>query len=395
MRRVEGRGFLVRCGLDTPYAGWISASQLDHHFPIQAAPWLLLRSLGELVRVFPGGLSLIWDIPVLPLTGLPLEARAAFWSALGHLPGLSLHVRDEAWAALMDGPIHGWFHAASVPTGAMGLAWRQGLVGWVPEPDALWSLPGLGNAGELTGELAPGCLWGEVVLPLSALGEVGAKEIANPLADAQARMEQDLSLRMSAQAWPASFPFLRRRTAWRVAVLGGKEYRQAGGTWEEAAERLSKLRTELTELLRTPVFIGSSNDFTAASALGQQVMRDGLPWRSSLPLPPESPTFTPGLGSDPRDPTPLETRAVAPAILASVLDHPPVALLRIPRTPGEAAIAAFLRGLPGLPAIRWIPPDIPPPGPYTQERPWAPMSAFPPLFDVSQALQQGLFDGLE
>ena len=393
---LEGRGFLLRHGLDTPYAAWITASQLDHHVPIQGAPWMLIRSLGELASVFPGGLSLLWDLPIPSFAGLPHEARAAFWSALGHMPGLTFHVRDEGFAGHLDGSVQGWFHAPVPPNGAMGLAWRQGLIGWVPEPGLAWSLPDLGRAEgpvEAPADPSPGCIWGEILLPLGALSEVKAEDVATPMADAQARMERDLSLRMSSHAWPISFPFQRRSTAWRVGVLGGREFRQAGGTWEEAAERLNAFTKDLANLIRTPVFAGSSGDFLAASILGHQAMREGLPWRYSLPIPPASPTFTPGLGADPREPAPLETRAESPADLQ--LQHPPVALLRTSRVPDEAAVMTFLRGQTSLPAIRWIPGDMPLPGPHSQERPWAPLSAYPPLIDMSQALQQGLFDDLD
>jgi len=398
MSVLEGRGFLLRHGLDTPYAAWITASQLDHHVPIQGAPWMLIRSLGELTAVFPGGLSLLWDLPIPSFTGLPHEARAAFWSALGHMPGLTLHLRDEAFACHLDGPVQGWFHSAAPPKADMGLAWRQGLIGWMPESGSAWSLPGLGRAEgppEAPGSPASGCLWGELILSLGALAEVKAEDVVTLLADTQARMERDLSQRMSAQAWPASFPFLRRSTAWRLAILGGREYRLAGGAWEDAADRLKSFTAELAIALRTPVLAGSSSDFLAASILGHQAMREGFPWRYSLPMPPASPTFTPGLGADPRESTPLESRAESPMAIEMVTQHPPVAILRTSRVPDEAAALAFLMGQTSLPAVRWIPGDMPPPGPFSQDRPWAPLATFPPLVDLSQAHQQSLFDDLE
>jgi hypothetical protein len=371
---------------------------MDHSLSIQAAPWVLLRSLGELSSLFPGGLSLLWDLPVLPLSGLPHEARAAFWSALGQIPGLTLHVREETWEALLDGPVRGWFHSREIPGGAMGLAWRQGRIGWVPEVGSALSLPGFGRTEKLldiAGTLSAGCIWGELILPLGALPEIQIDEISALLASAQARLEKDLSQRMTAEAWPVTFPFQRRSCAWRLAVLGGKEYRLSGGTWEGAAERLSDFADALQSRLRTPILLGTSEDFTAANLLGHQAMREGYPWRSRLPLPPGSPTFSPGLGADPREASPLESRAEPAAPLAKVLHHPPVALLRIPRVPGEEATTAFLRGQVCPPAIRWLPPDITLPGPHSQERPWAPLNTFPMLLDVTQATQQGLFDDLE
>jgi hypothetical protein len=398
MLSLEGRGFLLRRGYDTPYAAWITASQLDHVMPIQGAPWVLIRTLGELVQVFPGGLALLWDLPIPSFSGLSHEARAAFWSALGHMPGLSFHIKDAAFAAHLDGPVRGWFHAPVAPTGAMGTAWRQGLIGWVPEPGAAWTLPGLGKAEgppEAPPFPAPGCLWGELILSVGALSGVRAEDVAPLLGDAQAQMERDLSLRMSALAWPSCFPFQRRSTAWRISLVGGREYRMAGGTWEEATDRLSCLVTNLTARLRTPVQAGPCADFLAASLLGHQAMREGLPWRASLPIPPASPTFTPGYGADPREPSSLESRIEYPIALARLTGQPPLAWLRTFRVPDESAVMAFLRGQTNPPAIRWIPGDMPTPGPHSQERPWASASAFPPLVDVTQALQQCLFDDLE
>jgi hypothetical protein len=398
MRVIEGRGYLTRFNSDSPFAGWITARQLDAKVPIQAAPWLALQTLSELARLLPGGLALLWDLPQPSLSGLPHEVRAAFWSALGHLPGLTLHVRDEAFADHLEGPIHGWFHDAQAPKGSMGQAWRQGWIGWVPEPDAAWSLPGLGRAEgapEFPEETLPGCHWGEVILPLGALKDVTAGDLLSLLGDIQAGIERNLSLRMSAHAWPEVFPFNRRRTGWRVAVLGGREFVAANGSWESMAERLRGFVTELSESLKCPIQLGSSHDPDAASLLGHQAMREGHPWRYSLPIPPASPTFTPGLGADPREAAPLEFRVAYPDSLASLLSHPPIAFLRTPNLPQESAVAAFLRGLNRIPAIRWIPPEMPPPGPFSQERPWAPASAFAPLPDVTQALQPRLFEELD
>lgn len=398
MRVHEGRGFLLRSGLDTPFAGWVTARQLDALAPIQAAPWMALRTISELCRLLPGGLELLWDIPHRSLSNLPHDVRAAFWSALGHLPGLTLHVREESFAEHLDGPVHGWFHGPQPPVGPMGQAWRQGWIGWVPELTQAWSLPGTGRAEgapESPEEVTPGCHWGEVILPLGALSEVSAEEITPVMSEAQARMERDLSLRMSAHAWPAALPFIRRRTGWRLAILGGREYQAANGVWGDAASRLQTLAREVAAALKCPVQVGTCHDMETGSLLGHQAMREGLPWRYSLPIPPASPTFTPGLGADPREPSPLELRAVNPEPLIPLLSHPPVALLRVPNLPQEAAVAAFLRGLGPVPAIRWIPPDVPPPGPFSQERPWAASGAFAPLADVTQAVQPSLFEELE
>ena len=298
----------------------------------------------------------------------------------------------------MGGPANTWFHAAQPPTGPMGQAWRQGWIGWVPENGPGWSLPDLGRAEEVPGapgEIVAGGHWGELVLPLGVLGSLTGEDLAPLLGDLQAGLERNLSMRLSARAWPDAFPFLRRRTGWRIGVLGGREHQSASGSWDDVAKRLGDLAAGIAGRLKCPVQIGPCRDPELASALGHQAMREGLPWRYSLALPPASPTFTPGLAADPREAAPLASRAFYPGSLAPVLAHPPVALLRLPNMPQEASAAAFLRGLDPPPAVRWIPPDVPPPGPFMQERPWAAASAFPPLADVTQALQPALFDDLE
>ncbi len=379
---------------DSPFTGWITARQLDARTPVQAAPWMALQTLSELARVLPGGLALLWDLPHQSFSGMP----QAFWSAVGHLPGLTLHIRDEVFAEHLEGPTYSWFHSPQPPKGSMGQAWRQGWIGWIPENSSAWSLPGIGKAEglpESPEEVPSGSHWGELILPLGALKDVKAEDVAPLLGDIQAGIERNLSLRMSAHAWPAAFPFQRRRTGWRIAVLGGREYQSANGSWEEARERLRDFVDEMSRILKCPIQLGSSHDPEAASLLGHQAMREGHPWRYSLSIPPASPTFTPGLGADPREPSPLESRVAFPDALAPLLSHPPIAFLRLPNLPQEASVTAFLRGVNPFPAIRWIPPEVPPPGPFSQERPWAASTAFVPLTDVTQALQPRLFDELE
>lgn len=398
MKVIEGRGHLIRFCEDSPFMGWITARQLEAHFPIQSAPWMTLQALADMVRLMPGGLAVLWDLPHPSLAHLPYDVRAGFWGALGHLPGLTLHTRDESFAEYLEGPIQGWFHGPRPPAGAMGQAWRKGWIGWVPERGSAWSLPGIGAAEgppEAPEEIPVGSHWGELILPLGALREVKAEEVVPQLGDIQAGIERNLSLRMSAHAWPTAYPFQRRRTGWRIACLGGREYQLASGLWDEAAERLGTFVAEASRILKCPVHLGSCHDPGAASLLGHQAMRDGHSWRYSLAIPPASPTFTPGIAADPREPAPLESRVLFPEALAPLFSHPPVALLRLPNIPQEAPVAAFLRGVDPVPAIRWLPPEMPPPGPFSQERPWAPSSAFVPLADVTQALQPGLFDALE
>lgn len=354
-----------------------------------------MQSLALAARAFPGGLALLWDAPSTWLEGVTPDLRRAYFLALAQMPGLELHLRDVAFADWLEGPIPGWLHAPEAPAGALGHAWRQGWVAWVPEKGAGWSLPGLGAVsldGAEEEHAAPGSLWGELVIPLGALSEVGVEEVAGLMADAQARLEWDFSLRLSARAWPEVFPFQRRQAGWRVALLGGREFELGRGAWDSAARQLSVLLEGLRETLRCPIWAGSCHDLALASQLGHQAMREGLPWRGTLPMPPAAPVFSPGLGTDPRELASLEARSAFPAPLVDLLSHPPQAWLRVPHAPQEGAVAAFLRGQAQVPAIRWFPPEIPPPGPFSSERPWPQASAYPPLMDVTQALQMRLFE---
>jgi hypothetical protein len=397
MKVLEGRGYLLRAGLDAPFGGWLGVRQLDAGNAISSAPWEALRTLADLARLMPGGLSLLWNAPVAWITELAPEVRAGFLKGLGHMPGLTLHVRDD-FGALLHEPAAIWHHAPRPPTGALGLAWRQGWLGWVPEPGPGWSLPGLGAAACAehpdSDEVSSGFLWGEVVLPLGALEHLDPAELAAVLAEHQAQAEQGLSQRIGADAWPAVCPFQRRRTGWRVAFLGGREFQLAGGSWERAAELARSLAEQLETALRCPIHLAASADLTAASSLGQQAMWEGLPWRNALPLPPKAPCFTPGLGADPREPSPLESRAAFPGPMAAVLGETPAVCLRVPGVPMEGAVRGFLAGLEHRTAIQWLPPELPPPGPFLPARPWAPAKAYPPLADPAQSLQPSLFDDL-
>jgi hypothetical protein len=396
MRIREGRGYLLRTGEDGPYAGWVGIRQLDLGGAIPSAPWEALRNLADLARLLPGGLALLWNAPVAWITGLAPEVRAGVWKGLGHMPGLTLHLRDEAFGPLLQEPIQAWLHASRPPTGAQGLAWRQGWLGWVPGPDTgPWSLPGLGTPETADGDdFQAGFLWGELTLPLGALDHVQPADLAAALAEAQARSEQAMSQRIGAGAWPAAFPFQRRRTGWRVALLGGREYQLAGGSWERAALLAGELKAHLEQTLRCPIHLAVSGDPVAAAALGQQAMWEDHPWRNALPLPPAPPSFTPGLGADPRDPAPVAARCAFPEPLAAVLSELPAVLLRVPAVPMEGAVHAFLSGLREIPAIRWLPPELPAPGPFQPDHPWAPAGSCPPLADTTQVLQPSLFDDL-
>ena len=72
-------------------------------------------------------------------------------------------------------------------------------------------LPGLGLADAEADAVQAGALWGELTLPVGALGQLEIPELVRVLAEAQARLERDFSHRLSSGAWPVAFPFHRRR----------------------------------------------------------------------------------------------------------------------------------------------------------------------------------------
>lgn len=389
---LEGRGWILRTGEDGPWAGWLGLRQLDRAAPVREAPWLAVKLLADLDRAFPAGLALVWDAPSDWLEPLSAAERQGLLAALGACCGRGLH-GGEPWSMPFEGPAPFWFHGPVPPDGGPGVAWRQGWIGWVPRVAEAWQLPGLGQVDGTAEACRAGALWGELTLPAGALGQVELPELVRVLAEAQARLERDFSQRLAAGGWPPAFPFHRKRCGWRVSLVGGREYRAAGGAWEDLAENLARVVGSLESELRVPIHAGACAAFEVASRLGHQAMREGLPWRYSLALPPASPAFSPGLAADPREPAPLEARVMVPAALASILADPPIALLRVPTPPQQAACAAFLAGLAHpLPALRWLPPESSLPGPFQAERPWAPASAFAPLLDVTQALQPSLFE---
>jgi len=390
VRRQEGRGWLLHTGDDVPYAGWGGVRALDAAMSVATAPWEGLGVLTDLAGRLPLGFSLLWDGPVDWIRELAPEVRLGWWKLLTHTPGLTLHVRDEGFADLFREPARIAFHAPRMPGGELGLAWRQGRIAWVPQDSGAWSLPGKGGAAETDN---PGWLWGELILPLGAVEHQDPAELARMLEDAQARSEKAISLRMEAGAWPMALPFQRRRTGWRVSFLGGREWQLSGADWDRAAQAVRGLTAHLEKTLRCPIHAGVSTSHRAAAELGRQAMNEGLPWRAALPLPPAPPTFTPGLGADPRDPVSLESRCAFPRALAEVL-LPPEVRLRVPAVPLEGAVQAFLGALQTPPAIRWFPPEVEPPGPFTPERPWAALKDCPPLADTTQVLQPSLFDDL-
>jgi hypothetical protein len=328
------------------------------------------------------------------MEALPPESRQGWWEALSDLPGLSLHLGPDTAPQLPGGAFRAWLHTPEPPTGALGERWRQGTVGWIRRSGGPWRLPDQGSTapGE---EVAPGWLWGEAVVPVGALGsrEVG-ETLATALVEAQGAAERGMAQRLSAGAWGEQ-PFLRRTIGWRLALTGGVEFQRAGGTWKAGFAQARALAALLQERLRAPIHLGASRDIPAAALLGRHALREGLPWRSSLPLPPAPGAFTAGLAADPRDPVPLEARAQLPSDWTATLDHPPAVLLRAPAIPPEAGARAFLDRLEPAPALRWLPPDLVPSGPFDPDHPWAPAAAFPFPSDPGNGEQRGLFEGLD
>jgi hypothetical protein len=389
---IEGRGFLLRTAPDGPWAGWAGSRFLDEGLAsVHAAPGRALARLMNLVSLLPGGFGLIWDHPPTWMQALPAEARQGWWEAITAIPRLGLHLTPDAAEQLPGGTFRGWVHAPEMPAGPVGELWRQGALGWVPRPGARWRLPDLGGVA-LADEAPTGWLWGDATLTLGALSALASGEaLVAAMSEAQGEAERGLAQRLSSGAW-VDVPFSRRAVAWRLSVVGGVEFQRAGGTWPAALGQLRALRALLEERLRTPVHLGACGDVQVASQLGRQALREGHPWRASLALPPAPGAFTPGLAADPRDAVPLEARALQPPAWLETLDHPPVALLRVPAIPPEAGAQTLLGQLQPPPALRWLPPELPPPGPFEPDRPWAPASAFPFPADPGNGVQRGLFE---
>jgi hypothetical protein len=391
----EGRGYLVRHGLDAPWAGWVGSRFLEEGLAsVHAAPARALSRLMAVAGLCPGGLALLWDHAPSWMSALHPEERTGWWEALSTLPGLQLHLRVPDATALPGGLFRAWVHGPEAPDGPVGEAWRQGYVGWVADPAGQWGLPGLATVKPPRNEEAgSGWLWGEVIVPVGALRDT-LEEAALPklLGEAQTRMETALAQRMAAGAWPELLPFLRRQAGWRLALTGGLEFQRANGDWAAAAADLKALRDQLHQSLRVPVHSGASSSAWAASLLGRRAMAEGLPWRTSLPLPPQPSAFTPGLASDPRDPAPLQARSALPGPIAGLLDHPPLALLRLPAVPSEGAAAQLRKEVAPGQALRLLPLELPPPGPFDPEHPWAAPEQYPMPMDPAAGQQVALFE---
>jgi hypothetical protein len=388
----EGNGFLIRTAQDSPWAGWFSGPDLGWEEQIKASPSLFLRRVGDLAALFPGGAHVLWDAD-RTAHQCDQSLAAVLEGVLLHLPGLCLHFKESQLSDPVEAPLNAWMHSLAAPDGDMGARWRKGHVGWVPQTGGGWSLPGVGHAPEGTDDCACGALWGVATVPAPAVGHLDDLALALALEDEQAKIERAMSHRVAAGAWPGAVLFQRRRAVWRLELTGGREYALSGRSWEDLAIGVSRLREALEDRLKCAVGVGVSADPAAAAALGEQALGLGLPWRGALGLPPAPSCFTPGIVADPRKASPLESRAAFPKALAPLLADPPVARLRVPAVPSQEGALAFLQRLEALPAVCWVPPDMPPPGPFVPDVPWEPAASFPGA--DAKASQPTLFDWSE
>jgi len=388
---TEGCGFVIQAAEDTPWAAWFSLNKLDWANQLKTSPSLFYRQLGEMMAVSPGGASILWDAQE-PCCSGESNLFLVIEDALANLPGLSLHTKKPLASEQIEAPLNVWFHSSEMPSGPLAASWCKGLVGWIPQLRPGWSLPGFGYVPPDEEQECVGCMtWGEVAVPAPAISNLEIDALVLAMEDVQARIEKAMSLRANAGAWPQSIPFQRRQTSWRITLTGGWEYQISGGSWDTMAEKITELKNSLGQKLKCSIQIGVNSDALIAGTLAGQAMKFGHPWRSTLNLHTAVASFTPGIAADTRKKSPLEARAFLPAALATLLSDPPVASLRVPSVPSVESAGNFLRGLEALPAIRWLPPSMPPPGPFHSDIPWDPAEAFPPIWD-GKARQEKLFE---
>ena len=368
-------------------ASWTRACPSSRRPGRRCAPW----------RTWPGSCPGAWPCsgtrPPAWITELAPEVRAGLLKGLGHLPGPHPARARRGLRRPAPGARRGLAPRAPAALRAPW-AWPGARAGWAgcrPGRGPDWSLPGPGRWPARTASrtwAAGWLLWGEAGAAPGRPGAPGSGRTGRGAGRAPgpggagpqpahrrrglARAPSPSSAGAPAGAWPS----WAAGSSSCPAVPGSGPRPWPGswpGTWSGA--------------LRCPIHLAASDDLAAAGSLGQQAMWEGLPWRNALPLPPALPCFTPGLGADPREPGPLEARSGFPAPMARALGEPPAVLLRVPGVPMEGAVKAFLAGLDQVPAIRWLPPDLAPPGPFLPGRPWAPAKAFPPLAEPAQVLQ--------
>lgn len=386
----EGHGFVIQASYDTPWAGWFSVQKLDWMQLVKTSLPLFLRQLGEMSVVLPGGISLLWDTEET----LPQAKNALKFDVehiLANYPGIALHSKKTHFSNPVESPLNVWYHLAEMPEGDFASSWCKGLAGWVPQVNDGWSLPGVGSVTVEHDDCSWCMLWGEIVIPATAVAHIDIKSIQLAIEDIQANIERGMSLRTHAGGWPKSVPFWRRQTVWRLAITGGWEYQLSGQQWDRLAADMSNLKSGLSSTLKCNIQLGINHDAIIAGILAEQALKYGYPWRSSLSPPPSPPSFSPGIGADPRKASPIEARAFFPKSISELLSDPPIALLRVPAMPSIEGCRAFLNRLDALPAIKWIPPDIPLSGPFHANIPWDPASDFPHAED-GKARQPRLFD---
>ena len=388
---LEGHGFVIQAAEDSPWAAWFSLEKLDWVNQLKTSPALFFRQLGEMMAISPGGASILWDAHEPRRSG-ELAIFSAIEDALANLPGLSLHIKTPPASEQIEAPLNVWVHSPEMPSGSLALSWCKGLIGWTPQLRPGWSLPGFGYVSPDEERECIGCMtWGEVTVPAPAISNLEIDALVLAMEDAQARIEKAMSLRSNAGAWPQSIPFQRRQTSWRLSLTGGWEYQISGGSWSAMAEKITELKNILGQKLKCGIQLGISSNAMIAEALAGQAMKFGHPWRSALNLHAAAASFTPGIAADPRKKSPVEARAFLPSELAALMSDPPVVSLRVPEVPSIESVGIFLRGLEALPAIRWLPPSLPPPGPFCPDIPWDQAETFPPVWD-GKTKQEKLFE---
>jgi hypothetical protein len=389
----EGRGFAIQTAHDSPWAGWFSLRALDWINLLEVNPSLFLRQVSEFMSNLPGGVSILWDIQETKSQSNSHQ-QTSLENILPNLPGVSLHFKKQVNLDPIEVPLNASFHSPQAPNGNLGEMWRKGIVIWVPQPHEGWAIPGIGFAQTEQEDCVCGLLWGEATVPAPAVGHLDVDSLISALEETQLHLERGLSLRIDAGAWPQSIPFQRRKTAWRLTLTGGWEYHLSGQSWENLASGLTSLHEQLSNHLKCQVQIGVNGDTIIAGILGEQAMRLGLPWRNTLSLPPAPPSFTPGIAADPRKVSPLEARASLPKPIVSVLSDIPVTHLRVPTIPSAECVDTFIQGIEQPSAIRWLPPSMPPPGPFHAHIHWEPVESFPAVVGT-RATQPLLFDWSE
>ncbi|MCL1893908.1 MAG: hypothetical protein FWG02_06725 [Holophagaceae bacterium] len=387
----EGRGFIIQTAQDTPWAGWFSIHKLDWINLANTSLPLFLKQLGELQEVLPGGISLLWDNPENLLSRENSHLLSIVNNILSLYPRLHLHVKEHQQFCPLSSPLNIWYHSPEEPKGEPSAEWRKGIIGWVPQSKVGWSLPGIGHVSPEHEDSIGNMLWGEIVIPAPAINFLEAESLIIAIEDAQAHIERCMSLRINAGAWPQFIPFQRRQTSWHLSITGGWEYQLSGQTWDDLATNISTLQAHLSETLKCNIQLGVNHDTVIAGILAEQALKYGFPWHNNLCLPPSHPSFSPGISADPRKKSPLESRASLPKAISKIISDPPVALLRVPAIPSPEDCHYFLNSLEAIPAIKWLPPDIPLSGRFHPNIPWDPENEFPPV-GFSKTIQSRLFE---